>query len=274
MTKRRIGMKTKILRLGAAVCAGLAVCLGAAAFELHAARRQGGVILEAAGLAASRVSEQEREQAGDDVCEGRGEVQSRKGILTEKEAYESPIDFASLFRKNPDIVAWIRIPGTSIDEPVVQAEDNETYLKLNVEGKKDSHGAIFLDCDSEADFSGRHAILYGHHMRDGSRFADLMKFREPEFFREHREAVLYLPDRELRLKTIAAVCADGGGTSGERRRTRFDGDGQFEAYVDEMTKSCRFRELPEETPEALYSFITCSYEFPDARTILYAAPEA
>lgn len=199
--------------------------------------------------------------------------ETQQEIVIEEETeppYESPIDFSALREINPDIVAWVEIPGTRIDYPVVQADNNETYLHRSFEGEESSAGAIYLDCDSDSDFMGKHSILYGHHMKNGSMFAEIVKFKEKTFFQEHREVILYLPDRELHLKTIAALYGDA---SGEKRRTVFSDQESFNRYVDEMTKNCSFRELPEGDCEGLYSFVTCSYEFQNARTILYAVRE-
>lgn len=183
--------------------------------------------------------------------------------------YESPIDFEALREINPDIVAWLTIPGTVIDYPVVQTDDNETYLKKDFEGNASSAGAIYLDCDSDSDLKGMHSVLYGHHMRNGSMFADIVKFKKEDFFQENREVILYLPEEELHLRTIAAIYGDA---SGEKRRTQFENEEHFQQYIDEMTKNCSFRELPASATR-LYSFVTCSYEFNNARTILYAVPE-
>lgn len=189
---------------------------------------------------------------------------------TEAEShYESPVDFAALQRINPEIVAWLTISGTGIHEPVVQTEENETYLRKDFEGKENSAGAIYLDCDSDRDLQGRHSIFYGHHMKNGSRFADLVQFKEKEFFEKNREIILYLPEKEIHLRTIAALYGDA---SGEKRRTQFENETHFQQYLDEMTKNCAFRELPAAATR-LYSFVTCSYEFDNARTILYAVPE-
>lgn len=188
----------------------------------------------------------------------------------EEPPYVSPINFEALREINPEIVAWITIPGTSIDYPVVQTDNNKTYLKKNFEGNRSFGGTIYLDCDSRSDFLGYHSILYGHHMRNDSMFSEIVNFREEEFFKKNREVILYLPDREFHLKTIAAVYGDD---SGEKRRTIFEGEEHFRQYVDEMTKNCSFRELPEQGYITLYSFVTCSYEFRNARTILYAVRE-
>lgn len=185
----------------------------------------------------------------------------------ENQPYVSSIDFESLKAINPDTVAWLRIPGTDIDYPIVQTNDNDKYLHTDFEGKQSSAGTIFLDCDSESSLLGRHSVLYGHHMRNGSMFAQIVKFKDEAFFKEHREIIIYLPDQELHLRTISAAYGDA---SGEKRRTVFDSQEMFDQYIDDMTKACSFRELPPDGTKSLYSFVTCSYEFDNARTILYA----
>lgn len=215
------------------------------------------------------LEQQKREEKLDELAR-QAPQETEAPVVEEVEAvYESPIDFAALREVNPEIVAWLTIPGTVIDYPVVQTDNNETYLKMNFEGSPDSAGAIYLDCDSEADLHGRHSIFYGHHMKNGSMFAEIVKFKEKDFFEENREIILYLPEKELHLKTIAALYGDA---SGEKRRTQFQDDAHFQQYMDQMTRNCSFRELPASTKH-LYSFVTCSYEFKNARTILYAVPE-
>ena len=179
------------------------------------------------------------------------------------------IDFGALCAVNPDTVAWLSIPGTSIDGPVVQAADNGTYLNRDFEGRPSAAGTLFLDCDSDPDFMGRHSVIYGHHMKDGGMFAPLVKFREEEFFREHKEIDLYLPDRTLRLLPVAAVVC---GSDGRRRKTRFGSREELAAYAEEMTAGCPFRRPLPKTLNRLYSFVTCSYETEDARTVVYAVP--
>ena len=176
--------------------------------------------------------------------------------------------FEELRQKNKETVAFIKIPGTNINYPAVQADDNEKYLKINFEGEESAEGAIYLDCDCDWSSENRQIIFYGHHMKNGSMFAQIDDFKDEFFFREHRDIILFLPEKTVRLKTIAAVVC---GAEGERRKTRFDSEEELEGYMNDMTVSCDFRELPEGRIDRLYSFVTCSYEFENARTILYAA---
>ena len=85
---------------------------------------------------------------------------------TESGGREWPaVDFASLQKINPDIVGWIYIEGTQINYPVVQGNDNQYYLKHLFSGEWNGSGCIFLDSRNRADFSDRHSIIYGHHMK-------------------------------------------------------------------------------------------------------------
>lgn len=180
-------------------------------------------------------------------------------------------DFVALKRQNPDVIAWIRIPGTHIDEPIVQTMDNESYRSIGLDGTSNPAGTVFLDCESAPDASDFHSIFYGHHMKDGSRFSELVRLKDEDFFQKHRTAYLYFPDGKRRtLRLIAALTAD---SDGERRRTEFADQAELYTYIEEMTTGCRFRELPDEAVSHLYSFVTCSYEFADARTIVYAVEE-
>lgn len=180
--------------------------------------------------------------------------------------YVSPINFEELSKVNPEIVGWLTIPGTNVDYPVVQTTDNETYLHKSFDGQDSKAGTIFLDSDSNSDFTGRNNVIYGHHMRDGSMFKDVVKFKEKDYFDEHRDAYIYTPDRTIHLRLISAYYGDA---DPQKRRTQFDTQEAFDEYVQKMVSPCRYAQMPETPVETIYTLITCSYEFDDARTFLY-----
>ena len=103
------------------------------------------------------------------------------------------IDFATLLATNPDTVAWIEIPGTNINYPVVQTTNNETYLSRTFDGGTSISGTIFLDADNAADFTNVNSILYGHHRYDRTMFADLDLIYNGSLAAD-TPIYLYLPD--------------------------------------------------------------------------------
>lgn len=103
------------------------------------------------------------------------------------------IDFAALLATNPDTVAWIEIPGTNINYPVVQTTNNETYLSRTFDGGTSISGTIFLDAANAADFTNVNSILYGHHRYDRTMFADLDLIYNGALAAD-APVYLYLPD--------------------------------------------------------------------------------
>ena len=95
---------------------------------------------------------------------------------------ESPL--AGLREQNPDIVGWITVPDTNIDYPIVQAEDNDYYLRRDLNGEPAKPGTIFMDYRCAGDGSG-YSIIYGHNMKSGSMFGTLKRFGDRAFFDTH-----------------------------------------------------------------------------------------
>ncbi|MCD8370645.1 MAG: class B sortase [Clostridiales bacterium] len=185
----------------------------------------------------------------------------------EETAYVSPIDFDALLAENPDTVGWIRVPDTRIDYPIVQADDNSRYLHTDFNGADSVYGTIFLDCDSDSDLRGWNSPLYGHHMKDGSMFKDVVKFKEKDFFDEHRYFEIYTPEQTIRLQTVACYYSDSDGIV---RKTQFESQEAFDEWVQERLEPCGFADIPDVSVDSMYVLVTCSYEQDDARTLLFA----
>lgn len=127
----------------------------------------------------------------------------------EMETIENPIDFASLTAQYPDIYAWITIPGTRIDYPIVQhASDNSYYLNHTVDGRKRVEGAIYTENYNSKDFEDPNTLIYGHNMKNGSMFKGLHKYKDRQYMKEHDEILIYQEGRVLRYKVFAAYVYD------------------------------------------------------------------
>ena len=219
-----------------------------------------------------------RGEAGESGANGQQENQAQDLSDEESgqgEGYVSPIDFSALKKQNPDTVGWLSIAGAQksgadLEYPIVQAKDNEVYLKTSFDGKKSVYGAIFLDAESQPDFRGRNNLIYGHHMKDGTMFGNLERFRKEDFFREHDRFVLYTPQRTIYLRAVACYSIRNEDQGEEIRRMQFAGQEEFDEWVRERLAPCRFAEIPEESVASVFAFVTCSYDRPDSRTILYA----
>ncbi|WP_029231651.1 class B sortase [Butyrivibrio sp. VCB2006] len=121
-------------------------------------------------------------------------------------AYKTSLDVEGLQKANPDIAAWITVPGTLIDYPIAQhPTDDLYYLSHGPEGLKSSHGCPYIEiCDSNS-FQDNITVVYGHNMNDGSMFAGLHKFEDSKFLKDHREITVTTVDHVMTYKIFAAV---------------------------------------------------------------------
>ena len=98
-------------------------------------------------------------------------------------------DFAGLRELNEDTIGWIAIPDTAISYPVMQTEDNQTYLKRDISGKKSSAGAVFMDAGNSLAPLDQNTIIYAHNMGEGREdemFAPLLLYKDRSHFEAHR----------------------------------------------------------------------------------------
>ncbi len=145
--------------------------------------------------------------------------QLRKMVLEEEadggeeEKQEEPVDWEKLKKINPDIVAWIKVPGTKIDYPVLKCGEWNEYLHKDYRGKESYPGSVFLQPDSQADLSARHTILYGHNMKNQSMFGSLHRFEKESFGKEHRKVFLYQPGKKVVAEIYSVyTCKDKSST--------------------------------------------------------------
>ena len=100
-------------------------------------------------------------------------------------------DYEGLRAINPNFAGILYVPAVDLIEPVAAGTDNQEYLKKTFRGVANAAGAVFLDAGCDADLSDLHLILYGHNMRNGSRFGSLKLFLQDESLAE-REPYIYL----------------------------------------------------------------------------------
>ena len=93
--------------------------------------------------------------------------------------------YAEVYAANSDFVGWISIEGTAIDYPVMQSIDRPNYyLRQGFDKEYSKHGVPYVQEDCVVG-SSDNLIIYGHHMNDGSMFADLCGYKSREFGQSH-----------------------------------------------------------------------------------------
>ena len=183
------------------------------------------------------------------------------------------VDWKALRKINPEVVAWIYVPGTRISYPVCYSGDNVKYLDMNFDGARGvftGSGTIFLDGNTAPDFSCDCNFLFGHHMNDGSMFACLSDFVDKEVFEKSRRVYLLTPTMNYEFRTFAILRTVG---SESLVVHGFDSAKDRAVYIED--KEARSLVLPNEGfPEPggmrkLIALSTCDYNEEDGRAILF-----
>ncbi|MCR5520933.1 MAG: class B sortase [Lachnospiraceae bacterium] len=95
--------------------------------------------------------------------------------------------YRELFELNNDLAGWVSIDGTRIDHPVMQTVfDEEFYLHRNFDKEEDRAGLPFIDYRCDTDDRSTNIIIYGHNMKNGDMFHDLLEYESKDFFEKHR----------------------------------------------------------------------------------------
>lgn len=122
-------------------------------------------------------------------------------------AKDTKVDINALQAENPDIFAWLYIPGTDIDAPVHQSTESDDYYENhNAFKEEDAGGALYTELANLKDMCDFNTVIHGKTSEDGKEgmFADLYRFADPEFFNTHEDVYLYLEDNLLSYTVIAA----------------------------------------------------------------------
>lgn len=153
--------------------------------------------------------EEEEEPQAEEVAEEEEPVIEMDGrvqlSLDGFEEGKKTIDFTSLKEQNEDIYSWITVPGTVIDYPIVQrADELDYYLNHNLDHSTGYPGCIYTQNLNSTDWMDNNTVIYGHNMKNGTMFAALHSYRDPEFLEKYPYVYIYT-ETETRVYQIFAA---------------------------------------------------------------------
>lgn len=205
----------------------------------------------------------------------REEYEGWKDDTKEKDQGGRAFDFEDLQKRNPDIVAWVRIPDTTIDYPVVQGRDNQYYLNHTAALEENPSGAIFLDAECDPAFAEGNNVLYGHNMRTLTMFGMLKVLYDPSYdqgssVQAHPDIFIDTPGEEIvyRIFSVRKVHLNH---SKDPYVLKFSDSGSWRTYVEAAGRESLIGTgtLPgRET--SLLTLSTCTSDSPDGRLMVQA----
>ena len=194
---------------------------------------------------------------------------NEQGELTaEQVKQQRQARFHQLHEVNPDIVGWLNIENTSIDYPVLQSEDNDYYLNHNVDKQASRRGSIFMDYRNTRIRDDIHTVIYGHHMKDGSMFGELSKYKDAAYYRNH-PTITFEGIEEATAWDIFSVYIYS--PDDQFFEYEFSDQQHYEAYLQKIIEKSHYATgVSVTSDDHLLTLVTCTYEVSDARFIIHA----
>ncbi len=209
-------------------------------------------------------------------------------VTTEEGPLELLPDLADYVRKNSDTAGWVHVPGTLIDTPVVQCDNNDYYLDHNFNGGHSQAGWLFADYRGVVnDFSYNQCnniIIYGHNQADGSMFGTLQKYKVThentsrfDFYLDHPTFEFSNLYHEYTYKIISVFVLEtqpyqtrDGELFDYQNYIVFGQDSYtYDQWMDEIMKRTEINTgVDVNETDKFLTLSTCSNEFADSRFIV------
>lgn len=180
------------------------------------------------------------------------------------------------YEENPNLVGWLRIEDTKIDYPVVHTPENEKeYLYKNFNGKYSTEGTLILGAVCTTDPESDNQIIYGHNMKRGTMFHDLMNYQIKAYWEEHpiiEYSTLY---EERQYEIIAAYYDVIYDKNADVFKFYQFANYETEAEFDDAMRYFQSRSVYDTGVEPVYgdkllTLVTCSYHTTNGRFVVVA----
>ena len=184
----------------------------------------------------------------------------------EKEICPKKVDFKALKERNSDIIGWIYCEDTVIDYPIVKGENNDEYIRANLDHKWTVSGTLFVDSRNSADFSDYNTIIYGHNMyNDGSMFASLFNYKKEGYYEAHPVMWLLTENGDYKLEVTMGYVTN----TNSANYVVFKDLVSLRNHINNSIENSVFKSnVKPESVNKLITLSTCSYEFESARFVL------
>ncbi len=181
-----------------------------------------------------------------------------------EDPFNRVVDFESLISRNKDVIGWLYIPDTKIDEPILKGATNDTYLRTDIDHKVKTAGQVFIDEINSKDFKDDNTIIYGHNMKNGTRFHDLRYYVEKEFYEQHPTVYIYLPDGSVNVYQIFSANIINA-------QSDFYSKGiNYTQFVKNAQKSAKQKSDVSQEQQPLILLSTCYAHNSDSRYVVFA----
>lgn len=182
--------------------------------------------------------------------------------------------YAGVFEQNEDMVGWIYIEGTNINYPVMWTPDNPNfYVDHDFTKASSRYGCPYIQENCDVDKPSDNIVIYGHHMQDGSMFADLDSYKSPDFYEAHKIIRFDTIDRCQEYEIISVFTTVAYDEIGFRYYDFVDASDEesFMSYVTAVQAMSMYDTgIDVSYGDKLITLSTCEYSNKNGRVVIVA----
>ena len=186
-------------------------------------------------------------------------------IEPEVQPLRMTVDFEALKKVNKDTVGWLYCEDTYIHYPVVQGRDNTKYVRTGFNGSWLISGTLFVDFRNQAIGEDKNYVIYGHNMKTDRMFGSLVRYKNQEYYEDHKTLLYLTPEGDYLLEAAAGLIVD-------EREILYEPNPDpvlYHAFLQNAIENSTFQSGIDLTKEkSLVILSTCSQEHETTRYVL------
>ena len=185
-------------------------------------------------------------------------------------------EYSELFLQNTDMVGWIQVADTNINYPVMYTPDNpDFYLKHGFDKEYSDYGCPYVQENCDVQAPSDNVIIYGHHMKNGSMFADLEKFKSEDFWKAHKRISFNTLADKYEYEIVAVfktfVYSDSPDSFKYYHFVNAETPDDFSAFVDKCKELSLYDTgVSAKYGDKLITLSTCEYSRANGRLVVVA----
>lgn len=189
-------------------------------------------------------------------------------IIENSTENEYKIDFGKLKEINEQVIGWLKVNNTQVEYPVVQAENNNYYLKRNLNKEYNKGGWIFADYKNKFDGTDKNIIIYGHNMRNNTMFGTLKNVLKEDWYNNKENYIIdFVTEKEHQKYQVFSVYQIK--TEDYYIKTEFDNN-EFDQFVGTLkNRSIKDFKVDVTEDDNILTLSTCANNYRD-RIVLHA----
>lgn len=180
-------------------------------------------------------------------------------------------EIIELNKSYKDAKAWIKVPGTSIDSPVFQCDNNDRYLRNDKDNNQTRWGENFLDYRCNIDNIGKkmqHFIIYGHNTEIDSRFTPLLNYKNEEYVKDHKYIEFATLNGSYKFEVFSAYSTT---TDFYYIDTTFRNVDEYGKYLETLKLKSEYNiNVDVKSEGTILTLSTCDYDIADGRYVVHA----